>query len=357
MERIAQARSATLTHTFLVDGTPTNPSPDTATLTITRDDGTAVVTAAAATEAGTGLVTYTLTPAQTATLDRLRFDWTATFGGQPQTFTDWVEIVGGFICGLDQLKALFPTRSAGELADIRTQVEQRLERELGYATVPRYASETVPVSAGRIWLRPRIRAIRAVTVDGTVYTAGQLAALTVHSTFGIVDLGWRSWCATSPEAHVTYEHGQDEPDTDVARVALLLAGETFAAAGSTEIRPTVDDVAALERTRTVTTAGVVHATFDTQTRPTAVQVDQLIDLALETILAQPEAVWSLHNVALLAAIFVETSFFRETLDEGPVSVYRDLLVGAGVPLGPAAAQPPVPAVSVLDMLPRDVRIY
>jgi hypothetical protein len=69
VQRIVRGRSATLTHTFYSDAAATDPSPDVTTVTITRADGTAVVTAAATTEAGTGVVTYTVTPAQTALLD------------------------------------------------------------------------------------------------------------------------------------------------------------------------------------------------------------------------------------------------------------------------------------------------
>src|SRR5215217_5884268 len=102
MERIAQGRSATLTHTFYVDGVATNPSPDTATVAITRADGTALVPAGAVTDAGTGVVTLTLTPTETALLDTLKVTWTASFGGQSQGFTDYVEVAGGFLFSLSQ---------------------------------------------------------------------------------------------------------------------------------------------------------------------------------------------------------------------------------------------------------------
>jgi hypothetical protein len=87
LQRIAQGRSATLTHTFLSGGVAADPIPDTATYTITRADGTTLA-ASSATEAGTGKVTVTLTPAQTALLDTLTVTWTATFGGQSQPFAD-----------------------------------------------------------------------------------------------------------------------------------------------------------------------------------------------------------------------------------------------------------------------------
>jgi hypothetical protein len=109
----------------------------------------------------------------------------------------------------------------------------------------------------------------------------------------------------------------------------------------TLIRPTVEEVSILERTRTVglTSGGLGGDTsvsdvtvFGTETRPSAAEVDLIIDQALQAITAQlPPAIPALyyaqtrHNVALYAAILIEGSFFRESLDEGSVELYRDLL--------------------------------
>jgi hypothetical protein len=98
------------------------------------------------------------------------------------------------------------------------------------------------------------------------------------------------------------------------------------------IRPTVDDVAALENTRTVGPNGQEIGTFTADTRPTAADVEKLIDQALEAVLSQLPTRFGTsyyertkHNVALYTAILVEGSFFREKLDEGSVELYRDLL--------------------------------
>src|SRR4051812_24613083 len=109
MERIVQGRSATLAQTFQSNGIFTDPSPDTATVTITRDDGTTVVSGATATDAGTGQVTYTVTPAQTALLDGWTVTWTATFGGQAQTFKQRVEVAGDVLFSVADALAVAPT--------------------------------------------------------------------------------------------------------------------------------------------------------------------------------------------------------------------------------------------------------
>src|SRR3954470_10452117 len=153
LQRIVRGRSATLTHTFYSDVTATDPVPDTTTVTITRADGTALVTAAAATEAGTGVVTYTVTPAQTALLDRWTVTWTATFGGQSQAFAETVEVAGDMLFSLSEASAirtgsqtgdaLYPRYTIAQIAAMRVSVEQAIEEEYGSALVPRYERETV----------------------------------------------------------------------------------------------------------------------------------------------------------------------------------------------------------------------
>lgn len=108
-----------------------------------------------------------------------------------------------------------------------------------------------------------------------------------------------------------------------------------------QIRPTVAEVAILLRTRTVgessgglggDTSPADVTTFTSETRPAAAEVEAVIDQAVEAITAQlPPNIPALyyaqtrHNVALYAAILIEGSFFRESLDEGSVDLYRDLL--------------------------------
>lgn len=121
----------------------------------------------------------------------------------------------------------------------------------------------------------------------------------------------------------------------------LLVAATVVPTVVTDIRPTVAEVAILERTRTVgpssgglggDTGGADVTTFTTTTRPTAAEVEAIIDQAVQGITAQlpadiPDLYYAQtrHNAALYAAILIEGSFFRESLDEGSVDLYRDLL--------------------------------
>jgi hypothetical protein len=227
LQRIAQGRSATLTHTFLSGGVAADPIPDTATIAITRADGTVLAASSPATEAGTGKVTVTLTPAQTALLDTLTLTWTATFGGQSQPFVDYVEVAGGFICGLDELGSVITGKTPEQLAAYRVKIEQRLEKELGYAVVPRYSLESRRVRDGVVATRLPLRAVRSISTTSasvtTPYSAAQLSALTLES-WGVCGV-WSRGPVT-----IGYEHGEDFPDSDIAEAALLLADEAYGSA-------------------------------------------------------------------------------------------------------------------------------
>lgn len=218
LTRIIQGRAATISHTFYQDSTPIDPSPDEATVTITRDDGTTIVDEQPADSTGAGVVSYPLTPTETALLDRLKVTWTATLDGQPQSFTDTVEIAGDVLFTIPQLRATSTAlQDAGrypesELITMRTTVEDAIESELGYALVPRYArSRTV---RDYLRLNPYVRAIRSVTsnttpVDTSMLTFSDTGFVTGYRWGGVVD--------------VAYEHGLDAPSPRAVFEALTLA--------------------------------------------------------------------------------------------------------------------------------------
>lgn len=228
LQRIMRANSATLTHTFYVDGVATNPAPDSATVTITRDDGTAVVTAQPTTDTGTGTVSYTVTPTQTANLDIWLVAWTATFGGQSQVFTDTVEIVGGFLFTIAQARAVKPLDNAtayplAAIVETRTLVEQALEDACGVAFVPRYTREVFD-GAGMSTLlahRPLVTALRAVALDGAAVSTTDLA--TIHGNVNGRLYYPATWITGYGNYSVAYEHGYDRPPLRITQAALLLA--------------------------------------------------------------------------------------------------------------------------------------
>jgi hypothetical protein len=227
MIHVVQGHSATLSHTFLVDGVPTNPSPDSATVTITNDAGVALVTAGVATDAGTGVVTYTLTPVHTAELDVLSVAWTATVGGQSQVFTDVVEVAGGVLFTLAQARALQPlnnttTYTTAMVVDARTMVETSLENACGVAFVPRYERRMFSGDGARsLMLPPRTRAIRSVTVDDVAVDAAGLATMRFLPTG---ELYYPSrWVSGIGNLEIAFEHGYDYPPPMATQAALTWA--------------------------------------------------------------------------------------------------------------------------------------
>lgn len=215
MQRIIAGRGATLYHTFFSGPTASDPSPDTATVEIIRANGDIVVPAGTSTtEAGVGRVSFTLTPAQVPQLDRLTFRWTATFGGQPQTFTEIVEVAGDIFFTINQARTLKPLDNLTlypeeRIIEMRTAAEQAIENELGYALVPRYEQETVSADGWTTSLElayPYLRAVRSVVVAGTPYSPSELATIANSGAFLHLLRPW-------PRGHGTivigYEHGLD----------------------------------------------------------------------------------------------------------------------------------------------------
>jgi hypothetical protein len=220
MDRVLQNTPTVLTVTFYVDGVATDPTPQTVTVTLTRADGTNVVTAAAATRVSAGVYSYPLSAAVTATLDQLAGTWVSTNLG---TLTSEHEIVGGYLFTVSQLRAFsnnafadtvkYPT---AELVRIRTDVEVALERELGYALVPRYERATVTAQSQYIQLKPYTRTIRSLSSAGATIDT---SALPLSETGYVA--GTYNWPVV-----VGYEHGLDaNSDTTrrMQRAGLMLA--------------------------------------------------------------------------------------------------------------------------------------
>jgi hypothetical protein len=250
VDRILRGVSATLSQTVSVAEAGTDPNPDAATVTITRADGTPVVTDATAVNGPNGGFTYTLTPAQTALLDTLTATWTFTLNGFVQHLTSQVEIVGGYHFGLSQLRRCSrsgPTERVldGEAAEARTLAETTIEQACGRAFVPRYSIERV--DSFQSWPFPDVRALRsAVNMDGTILTG---AALTdafngIYVAVSLVPLHNRSWT-------VGVEYGMDScpaamcSSVDAARAQL---------SGRRHARPVAAWMSAPRRSRTPTLA-------------------------------------------------------------------------------------------------------
>jgi hypothetical protein len=221
MDRKLINTQVTLSVVYEIDGTGTNPSPDTATVTVTRADGTAIVTDAAATNGANGLFTYTIDAVDNDRLDILTAAWTSDLG----TLSTVTEIVGGFLFTISELQAQLTSDQVSgsytveQIVATRTLVEDALEDACGVAFVPRLTTETLSgTGTTDILLRPRVRTVRTVTIDGEDQTLTDLT----YSTTGLVYWPDR-WTAGTSNLTVAYEHGYDRPPERVKRAAMLLA--------------------------------------------------------------------------------------------------------------------------------------
>lgn len=222
-QRVLRATQATISIDYEINGTSTAPSPATADVTITRADGTPLVTDAPATHGTAGEFSYTLTPTETADLDCLTATWTSSLG----TLTTNVEIVGGFLFTISEARSLSPldktaVYSTQQIIDARTLAETALEDLCGVAFVPRYTTETFSGNAGtQLLLRPRTSAIRSVSADGVAYTTTELTALVPQQT-GLV-YNPNRWANGYGNLTIGYEHGYTSPPPRVSQACLLLA--------------------------------------------------------------------------------------------------------------------------------------
>lgn len=233
MQRILKGVTSTIRTVFQVDGTPTNPSPNSATVTITRiSDGTVLVNSAAATAGTTGEFTFNLTTVHTSLLDALTVSWTSALG----TITDVIEIVGGFMFPLGDLKnmklkgtgASSPLvgdqYSVADIAEARVLAEQAIEDSMGVAFVPRYAKEILSGNGKtQLFLTwPKVTAIRSATIDGIAVPSLATAVIPLDDGTAALRTGFWS-TASRGNILIGYEHGYAFCPARVGRAALRLA--------------------------------------------------------------------------------------------------------------------------------------
>lgn len=236
MDRILRGSAATISIQFSVDEVDTDPTPDAATIEIVRSDGTELVAAGTpAFDEGTGRFSYTLDPADTLLLDRLTARWTAILSGYEQTTDTTVEIVGGFLCSLQQIadhldRGGTSTDYALRLKQTaRTVAETAIEQACGQAFTIRYESRLFDGSNGTDLLLPFpfARTIRSVSIDDAAFTPDELALVIPYPTEGVLYRA-AQWGTGRRNIQVGWEHGQTPTPPDISRATALLAAHMLA---------------------------------------------------------------------------------------------------------------------------------
>lgn len=223
--RIVAATSATLTWTGVdSDGEPADPGA--VTVGVTRSDGSEVIAPLTATTVDGNARTVTLTPAQTAQVDRLTAVWTVsgTVVGRTQH-----DVVGGVYATTAQIRnagdalrneAQHPT---SELLQARTEVEYQFERACKRAFVPRFATEVVGRSHGGDTLVLRCPSLREVVWadywNGSAWTSVDADVSTIQpNDAGLAVLDDDCWpCG---RVRIGYRHGYDRCPPDLRKAAI-----------------------------------------------------------------------------------------------------------------------------------------
>lgn len=237
MERVVRGRSFTLSKTFYVDGVATDPT-GTPTVTITRDDGTAVATGAVTNEPAVGAWSVTVTATENDRLDTLTVDWAAVVSGESQEYVEVVEVAGGVLFTVAQAQATsgLESKTAAQITEKRALVESMLEQACGVAFVPRYAKKTISGNGRTTFLLPpRTTAIRSITVDGALAT--DLATVRLDASgVAYYSAGWTSGYSNIV---VAFEHGyEDGPERMAAGDAALTWAKALLISGPIDDRAT-----------------------------------------------------------------------------------------------------------------------
>jgi hypothetical protein len=218
--RVLLGTGLVVRHTFYVDETPTDAT-GSVTWTLARLDGTSVGSGSATHPGPAGV--YEVSIGAQAQLDALVLTWSATVAAVPVVSTDVIEVVGGYLFGLAEARALPPALSltkypTATLAAKRTGVEVECEEICGQAFVPRFGRVALSATGTNPWVvlpRTNIRAIRSIKVGGTTVTGYDF---TPH---GTVYSGGAAWTWGRGNIIVEFEYGMAYPPVDLAEAAML----------------------------------------------------------------------------------------------------------------------------------------
>lgn len=225
MEQVLRDTKALLGITFssgAADGT--------VNVTITNADGDWVGGPAPASHGVGGAYTFNLPPQPDVA--SLTLEWVGTWSGVQETILTQVEIVGNHLFTLAELRAFAGGELASAvtypdatLADKRGEITDQFEQICGVSFIPRYRRWTFTGNGSYcLWLpNIRVRQVLAVTVNGTAYTAPQVAALNVSRSGEVFNQGgWPYW-TTPNNITIGYEHGWDFTPSKIKTIGMALA--------------------------------------------------------------------------------------------------------------------------------------
>ena len=239
-QRIVAGTATTLSWQQIDDtGEPADPG--TATVTLTRADGTVLATAAATSGTGTAARTYAITQAVSATLDRLTAAWQV--GGVTVATTE-VDVTAAPWFSNAELRAAEPglvdsiKYDAAKITAARLQVEAFFERITHRRFVLGYDFRTLAGNPSRDLVLPavEVRTVRSAALFDDpsataveTLTAVECAAIP-PAPGGVITRYTNHWYARWVK--IGFEHGFIAPPADVKRQAMRLCRELLMATKS-----------------------------------------------------------------------------------------------------------------------------
>jgi hypothetical protein len=233
--RVLVTTKITVSHTFVVDGVPTDAAGN-VIATPKRLDGTAVGAPITTTPNGSGK--YSADLPVSAVLDIWSLDWAGTVAGSAVVVRDYVEHVGGFLFDIGAARGAHSSQanpwntgrySNDLLVAKRIVVEQEAEGIAHAAFVPRFARFALDGSGTDSIVTPDmdLRAVRSVKVAeryGQPYVdlgVAELAAVAPLASGVLCRDDGSIWPRGRRNVIVEYEYGQDYCPAEVTDSAIM----------------------------------------------------------------------------------------------------------------------------------------
>jgi hypothetical protein len=233
--QILKGTSATISETFQVDGLAADLDSGVPVVTIVRPDGTAGPASGTVTHGAALSGSYSFVLAAQAQVTVLTVTWVGTIGGQAQTLTTTVEVVGAHLFTLAQLRAVkvgdnLPFTAAAfpnaTVLDRRAEVTDDFEQRTGWSFIPRYAREVHSGQGCGTLILDHLKAqqLLSVTVNGVVQSVGNYTldrSGILRTTSAYAASGSFTWGVGN--VIVELVHGWDRSPAAVSSAALARA--------------------------------------------------------------------------------------------------------------------------------------
>lgn len=196
------------------------------TVELFRDDGTIAIASAPAIELDTGLYGLTVSATVTDRVDRLTARWTAVLDGSAQTLDSSVEVTGGPLFTVAELRAADVQDGTTEEVELaRLLAEDFLQFHTGVALTPRYRRHTMSVSGNAQLLlldTPLVTEVFSVAISGVELTSDELELIGILREEGML---YRpaGWPVGYSNLEIAWQHGYSQPYALAKRPAMKIA--------------------------------------------------------------------------------------------------------------------------------------